>query len=1536
MVFAEQTVAAKRFDFGAATCAVPVQVGVSHALETPVLPAVCVVQRDQCVTTFQNDVPIVHTSSEPLLPVAESASCRLATVEFPADLAHVPSILANNELPAVSVVVSAGSLPVGVGSMSNALLTHLHRTQEGILVDALAATAPHLHTMLAAMHSAYSAQPVSAVYWAVPSTLQLDSITSFGSMRVVHRGTTQHSPDWLLLADVPCDRRAMLCSYSITPSASLQVPLSWQVEPPAAIPETLNWYADISKVRFTSMQRDGLMFVRSVVLAGVPCQALLDTGATRSFVCTQFAERHHLALPVKLACSVVLGDGSTVTAVAATARLPLQLGTAQCAVSLVAIPLNSAFAVVLGQDWLAENRVVLDAGTGQVTVKGVVVAPAGVGAHAGPHVDTAADVLPPPPVPAATPRVSGGSLLLTAAQLQRLVRKGQAKEAYLFVVRAAEVSADTPELDTAHLDVGDGPVDRAELMKLLQHYADRFQPVPPGAVSTAGLVHTIPLQPGAQPINQRPYRTPQQLLPELEAQVQELLDKGWIRPSSSPWGSPVLFVPKKDGTWRMCIDYRALNKVTVRNSWPLPRIEDLLDKLAKAKVFTSLDLAQGYHQFAVAESDIPKTAFKTHTGLFEYTVLPFGLTNAPATFSRKMHELFQKYMVGPGAFVLIYLDDILIFSERVQDHLDHVAKTLQVLRDANLYAKLKKCSFNKTQVEYLGHIVGQGTVSADPKKVSAIKEYPLPTTVTELRSFLGLANQFRRFVQAYAAIAAPLHALTKGSLPKQTQLSWTKDAKRAFVKLKAALCSAPVLQIFDPDKDVQVVTDASGFALGAVLLQGGFPVAYESRKLNDHERNYSVSDKELLAVKHALVVWRHYLLHRKFTVITDHRPNVTLQTCKSLADASGRRARWAELMQQYNIDWQYQPGKTNIADVLSRSPHLLTAMQIFKAQEYVAAYTGLQVRLVMRTGESCAVAMPRSVSLALNAMVTRKRTREGTVASTAQPVTAAVEPVDPNTVASGSPFCPVLGEENVQLQLPESTGGSLPCEGGLNHPASTGHRDEAEQPLAGPTVDSGFDHSFLRRVQDAVKEQHSFVLKQTKQAGAALRDGLLWDVQGMLIIPPGPIRAELIAEAHQPQYSGHVGISSTTHNLRLAQVLWPGMRLDVQSFVAACDSCQRNKTSTQAPAGMLQPLPIPHERWDTVTMDLITDLPVTHAKHDSVVVFVDKLSKMVEIVPCKKTIDSAGFAEVFVNSVVLRYGVPRVIVSDRDPRFTAQFMRTVVDMLGTKQALSTAFHPQTDGQTEVMNRVLEQYLRHYVSARCKDWDAYLPCAMFAINNSRSSATGMTPYYLNYGRHPRTPLRDWQTVISGKVPSAVEFRKRIADALAHAAACLVQAQQRMKASADKRRRPPPEYKVGQEVLLSTKHLHFKGFKGANARKLLPRWVGPFKIAALVGKAAVRLDLLKDMGIHNVFHVSLVKPYQHDGTGGTPPVVLALDNTEQFEVERIVQERGKGKKKEYLVKWIGYSDAHNSWEPADGLQNAPDVVAEWHTAQQAMVA
>jgi len=1504
-------------------------------------------------------------------PAPASLCVQPAAAPGPSDspspvLCAVAAWLGPLQLPIAQSIVElddALCTPKDVGNF----LSHYHTQASPVLVDCRRSSPDLTYAALLAVQTAKQTKDSSILYWITECSTDTRPGPLLQNMMVVHRTNCMDASDWVLLADTPCHQKMRLCSLVCCSSACLQVPISWQLEPPCEkVPSgQISGPVRPSRLQVTlqSLESASLLFVHAAELNGVPARVLFDTGATHSFIDSSFAAQHGFALSSPVDMGVILGDGRSVSATGCTAALQLKFPGVLTGAVLIGIPLSTSFDVVLGQDWLSGHNAVLCAKTGRISIggEGVTAVPAiqiagshSVVVHPDPFVQSSGSVHSTPAVQlaplqgtvAGTPtdpgsaavgpvamELSASEMLLTAAQLKPMVRCKQV--AFLCMIRCSDEVAPVQlstlehmELDMEQVDVGDGPVATADLHALLQQYADRFQAVPPGAVSTAGLVHTIPLLPGAEPINQRPYRTPQALLPELEKQIADLLAKGWIRPSSSPWGSPVLFVPKKDGTWRMCIDYRALNKLTVKNSWPLPRIDELLDKLVAARVFTSLDLAQGYHQFAVDPTDVPKTAFKTPMGLFEYTVLPFGLTNAPATFSRKMQELFMKYMVGHSAFVLIYLDDILIYSADAQEHLKHVSLVLQVLREANLFVKLKKCSFNKTSVEYLGHVVGQGSVSADPKKVSAIVEYALPATVTELRSFLGLANYFRKFVQGYASIAAPLHGLTAGNLPKQAQLTWTKTARRAFDKLKDALCRAPVLQIFDPEKETEIVTDASGFALGAVLLQDGLPVAYESRKMNKHELNYSVSDKELLAVKHALVTWRHYLLHKQFTVITDHRPNVTLQTCKSLGDTSGRRARWAELMQQYHIDWQYKPGATNIADALSRAPNLSVAINVLQMQQYVAQFQHMKLVCRQTAALSPVRALQSVVACHLGTMVTRRRARD-LLSEHVHPVPGdtVVTHADPNTAVCGSPSRDKKPLGNVQLQVSEPTDEGDAASGpdsqclANSDPSAVSHVQPNGEPHAG-----GMDHEFLRRVHVAVQEHPQFVLNLEQHAGAVLKDGLLWNAQGLLLIPPGPLRQQLITEAHVPVYSGHGGVAKTMHQLRLAGVHWPGLKSDVKSFVAACDSCQRNKTSTQAPAGTLQPLAIPVERWDTISMDLITDLPVTLGRNDSVIVFVDKLSKMVELVPCKKTIDAAGFAEVFVRSIVMRYGVPVVIISDRDPRFTAVFMRTVMELLGTKQALSTAFHPQSDGQTEVMNRVLEQYLRHYVTTYCKDWDAYLPFAAFAINNSRSSATGMTPYFLNYGRHPRTPLTSWQTFVS-RVPAATEFRQRIADALTQANACLLRAQVAMKVAADKRRRPAPTYRIGDQVLLSTRHLHFKGFHGTNARKLLPRYVGPFGVVALVGKSAVKLALLKDMGIHPVFHVSLVKPYHHGDTGVAPPPVMALDNTVQYEIEKIVAQRGRGRSLQYLIKWKGYDDVHNSWEPAIGLKNAPEVVAAW---------
>ena len=363
----------------------------------------------------------------------------------------------------------------------------------------------------------------------------------------------------------------------------------------------------------------------------------------------------------------------------------------------------------------------------------------------------------------------------------------------------------------AHLQVPDGVPD--DLAALLRSYEDVFpDALPLGLPPAREVDHAIELEPGAPPPSRPTYRMSFQELEELERQLREYVGNGWIRPSQSPYGAPILFVKKKDGTTRMCTDYRALNKITKKNVYPLPRIDELLDRLEGAKFFTKIDLRQGYHQIRIAEADVEKTAFRTRYGHYEYLVLPFGLTNAPATFMGLMNEVFRPLL---DKSVVIYLDDILIFSRTWEDHLRNVGAVLQRLRDSKLYAKLSKCEFGKESVEFLGHVVSNEGVSVDAKKVEAIKEWPVPTNIHDLRAFLGLANYYRRFVLNYSKPALPLTRMLK----KGAVIAMGEAELDAFDAIKEALMTAPVLAVADPKLGYRIVTDASDFAIGAILLQ---------------------------------------------------------------------------------------------------------------------------------------------------------------------------------------------------------------------------------------------------------------------------------------------------------------------------------------------------------------------------------------------------------------------------------------------------------------------------------------------------------------------------------------------------------------------------------------------------------------------------------------------------------------------------------------------------------------------------------------------
>nr|CAE03619.3 OSJNBb0003B01.10 [Oryza sativa Japonica Group] len=422
----------------------------------------------------------------------------------------------------------------------------------------------------------------------------------------------------------------------------------------------------------------------------------------------------------------------------------------------------------------------------------------------------------------------------------------------------------------------------------------------------------IDLAPGTAPIYKRPYRMAANELAEVKKQVDEQLQKGYIRPSTSPWGAPVIFVEKKDKTKRMCVDYRALNEVTIKNKYPLPRIDDLFDQLKGAKVFSKIDLRSGYHQLRIREEDIPKTAFTTRYGLYECTVMSFGLTNAPAFFMNLMNKVFMEFL---DKFVVVFIDDILIYSKSEEEHEQHLRLVLEKLKEHQLYAKFSKCDFWLTEVKFLGHVITAQGVAVDPSNVESVTKWTPPKTVSQIRSFLGLAGYYRRFIENFSRIARPMTQLLK----KDEKFKWTAECDKSFEELKKKLVSAPVLILPDPTKDFQVYCDASRHGLGCVLMQEGRVVAYASRQLRPHEGNYPTHDLELAAVVHALKIWRHYLIGNRCEVYTDHK---SLKYIFTQPDLNLRQRRWLELIKDYDMSIHYHPGKANVvADALSRKSY---------------------------------------------------------------------------------------------------------------------------------------------------------------------------------------------------------------------------------------------------------------------------------------------------------------------------------------------------------------------------------------------------------------------------------------------------------------------------------------------------------------------------------------------------------------------------------------------------------------------------------------
>ncbi|KAI3706750.1 hypothetical protein L6452_24692 [Arctium lappa] len=803
----------------------------------------------------------------------------------------------------------------------------------------------------------------------------------------------------------------------------------------------------------------------------LPARVLFDSGATRSFVSNVFCKQ--FTTPVSVlpdALVVEIANGDQVIIRDHFCDCTLEIDGNSFGVDLIPMAIGG-FDVVIGMDWLVRHKAdifcfkkmiqVPLAENGVVTIYGE--------------------------------KGKGNNPIISCLKARKFLAKGY--PSYLaYVVDAKKEKKSVEDVEV----VQDFPEDL------------------PGLPPERQVEFQIDLTPGAAPIARAPYRLAPAEMKEVMTQLQELLEKGFIRPSSSPWGAPVLFVKKKDGSMRMCIDYRELNKVTVKNKYPLPRIDDLFDQLQGAGCFSKIDLRSGYHQVRVKSEDIPKTAFRTRYGHYEFLVMPFGLTNAPAVFMDLMNR------VSP---ILRQIRDRVLWREK-------------------LFVKFSKCEFWLKEVQFLGHVVSKDGIKVDPAKIEAMMSWEPPTSPTEIRSFLGLAGYYRRFIQDFSKTATPLTSLTR----KNVKFLWTDAQEQAFQTLKRKLCESPILSLPEGSEDFV-----------------------------DHEKNYPTHDLELAAVVFALKLWRHYLYGTKCTLFTDHK---SLKYIFNQKELNISQRRWLELLKDYDCDLLYHPGKANVvADALSRRSH----------------------------GEGVKMSLARI----------------DVVSSLLESVKASQEEA--------------LKEENLK--------------------------------------------------DEVMVKQRELLTEDGR--GLKLFQGRIW-------VPKlGGNRELLLEEAHKSKYSIHPGSTKMYRDLKL-MYWWPVMKLDVASYVEKCVTCLQVKAEHQRPYGSLQPLSIPEWKWDNITMDFVTKLPKTLRGHDTIWVIVDRLTKSAHFLAMRETLPMEKLAKLYIDEVVSRHGVPQSIVSDRDSRFTSNFWASLQKELGTRLNLSTAYHPQTDGQSERTIQTLEDMLRSCV------------------------------------------------------------------------------------------------------------------------------------------------------------------------------------------------------------------------------------------------
>lgn len=1127
-----------------------------------------------------------------------------------------------------------------------------------------------------------------------------------------------------------------------------------------------------------SAEEDKESFVYECKIDNQQFHCELDTAASDIFLSLSAAQK--LNLPITdFKQDVVLGDGSSVSTVGTTSA-KIKIGMVESVEKIYIISGEDNGILTLGRSWGTKHQPSLNWKDFSITTTR----------------ENGQKVRILPKTVMNQNRVS--IKRMSFKKMARELKKGKTE---LFMARMTKVS---PEPDSHNTESMEKVKANAFFKDLISEYADVFrQELPDKLPPKRAFEFEIVTDPSQSPATRPVIRLSWEEQKELKRQLADLLKKGLIRHSTSPYGAPVFFVKKKGGALRMVCDYRGLNKMTRKDSNPLPLLEETLDQLAEAKIFSKFDLVGAYHQLRIREEDIHKSAIRTRFGTFEWRVVCFGLTNAPAAFTRLASDIFKELN---GDCLAFYLDDVIIYSRTLEEHKKHLRSFLNLLRKHKLLAKGSKCEVGQEEVYFLGQYVSAGKIRMDDTLVQAVKDWPTPKSVKDIQKFLGLSGYYRKFIRHYADIARPI-----SDLVRKHRFKWNEEQRIAFEELKKALVTAPVLAIPKIGSPFTVTTDASKFAVGATLEQEGHPVAFLSHRLTEAENNWHTGDQELLAFLIALQKWDVYLRGVSFQLNTDHEPIRYLQTKPRL---SPRQQRWLDIFQQYDFNISHLKGKENIAaDALSRR-------------------VDLESKRLLRTA-------------------------------------------------------PKFLEKILQAQKKDA-----------------------------------FTAEMVQKINNPELKCDTTVEKAFRNFG--LENGfLIWkgSANSRIFVPNTKnLRKEIIQTFHEKAHFGSTKVYAEVAR----HVYWNKMFEDIQRAVACCKICQANKIERRKKSGLMIPHNVPKKCWEHITADFVTEFPESTLGSDSVLVVVDKLSKRVVLIPMKKNNTAEEVAHLFELHVFSKFGVPEKLTSDRDPKFTSSYWKSIMNANTIKLNMATTDHPETDGQSERSIQTVISVLRPVIQTEPQEWEHFLPSMEYEINAAKQESTKLSPFEIDIGRIPKRPLSRNLEIGSGS-STAAEFieKQKIFEQVARDH--LTAAKEAQKYYADKSRQDR-QFEKGDWVMLQA--------TGTNAstraelpEKWQPRFMGPVEVLEKIGEVSYRLELPPSMKrAHNIFHVSRLKPYSAEKATTNIDVVVDPDGTIEQVVEKIIRHVGKKKNREYLVQFSGEQKSQ-LWMKQPDLKNAKELVLEY---------